>query len=311
MSPSSVYAAATFEGQRADQRLDAIAQFPLPADPAAHGHTLIIEIDGCHVRHRDDWHESKLGVVTRLDQIVHKPPSQGEIERARKAGRVPRGRGIVRDKAVVADAQSLEAFDARLVAEATRWGVERAARIVTIQDGAPWIEKLCQRRFSLPAADDFHQPPQLIQILDWQHAVNHLKTAATAIYGRAETAEKTAFVRMWESQLWEQGAADALVATLRDPSTTARASDASELDKQAAYFAHNAPRMKYPQYRAEGFPIGSGAVEGACGTVVKDRCCRGGMIWSRNGLSHCLALRQFRLNNRWHELFPRPAQKTA
>ena len=40
----------------------------------------------------------------------------------------------------------------------------------------------------------------------------------------------------------------------------------------AGYFARNRDRMKYDEYLAAGYPIGSGVVEGACRIV--SRCTR-------------------------------------
>jgi hypothetical protein len=37
--------------------------------------------------------------------------------------------------------------------------------------------------------------------------------------------------------------------------------------------------MRYPDYLRRGFPIGSGAIEGACKHVVADRFDGGGMRW--------------------------------
>ena len=47
----------------------------------------------------------------------------------------------------------------------------------------------------------------------------------------------------------------------------------------AEYFERNRDRMKYDEYLAAGYPIGSGVVEGACRHLVKDRMERTGMRW--------------------------------
>ena len=48
----------------------------------------------------------------------------------------------------------------------------------------------------------------------------------------------------------------------------------------AEYFERNRDRMKYDEYLAAGYPIGSGVVEGACRHLVKDR-----MEWDRDALA--------------------------
>jgi hypothetical protein len=48
---------------------------------------------------------------------------------------------------------------------------------------------------------------------------------------------------------------------------------------QLAYFERQQARMQYPEYLRRGFPIGSGAVEGACKHGVADRFDGSGMRW--------------------------------
>jgi hypothetical protein len=61
--------------------------------------------------------------------------------------------------------------------------------------------------------------------------------------------------------------------------------------RELGYFTHNRERMDYPRYQKRGFPIGSGAVEGACKHVVGDRMKRTGMHWKPNTAEPVLQLR--------------------
>ena len=45
--------------------------------------------------------------------------------------------------------------------------------------------------------------------------------------------------------------------------------------------------MKYDEYLALGYPIGSGVVEGACRHLVKDRMERTGMRWIPSARKRC------------------------
>jgi hypothetical protein len=47
--------------------------------------------------------------------------------------------------------------------------------------------------------------------------------------------------------------------------------------------------MRYDQYLAQGWPIGTGVVEGACRHVVKDRMEQSGMRWTEAGALAVLA----------------------
>lgn len=66
--------------------------------------------------------------------------------------------------------------------------------------------------------------------------------------------------------------------------------------------------MRYPDYRAQGLPIGSGVVESACKHVVASRMKHAGMRWDEPGAENILALRCHYLNDRWDSLWE---QKTA
>ncbi len=51
------------------------------------------------------------------------------------------------------------------------------------------------------------------------------------------------------------------------------------------YYANNRRHMRYDEYLAAGYPIGSGVAEGACRHVVKDRLEQTGMRWTVAGAS--------------------------
>ena len=56
------------------------------------------------------------------------------------------------------------------------------------------------------------------------------------------------------------------------------------------YFDRNRGRMRYDEYLAAGYPIGSGVIEGACRHLVKDRLERSGMRWHPDGAQAMLDL---------------------
>src|SRR4051812_16994592 len=65
------------------------------------------------------------------------------------------------------------------------------------------------------------------------------------------------------------------------------------------YFDGNRSRMRYDEYLAAGYPIGSGVIEGACRHLVKDRLERSGMRWHPDGAQAMLDLRATYLNGEW------------
>jgi hypothetical protein len=69
--------------------------------------------------------------------------------------------------------------------------------------------------------------------------------------------------------------------------------------KTAGYFERNLPYMDYHVYLANGWPIASGVIEGACRHFVKDRCELSGMRWTQDGAEHLLRLRAVAENDDW------------
>lgn len=67
------------------------------------------------------------------------------------------------------------------------------------------------------------------------------------------------------------------------------------------YYENNRRHMKYDEYLAAGYPIGSGVAEGACRHVVKDRLEQTGMRWTLDGAQAMLHLRATYLNGNWNE----------
>jgi len=65
------------------------------------------------------------------------------------------------------------------------------------------------------------------------------------------------------------------------------------------YLKNNRAYMHYQSYLAQGFPIGTGVVEGTCRYFVHDRFERSGMRWSYAGAEAMLQLRAVSLNDDW------------
>jgi hypothetical protein len=74
-----------------------------------------------------------------------------------------------------------------------------------------------------------------------------------------------------------------------------------KLDNICGYFETNAERMHYDQYLAEGYPIATGVIEGACRHLVKDRMERAGMRWSLEGAQAMLDLRSIHISGQWDQ----------
>lgn len=81
--------------------------------------------------------------------------------------------------------------------------------------------------------------------------------------------------------------------------TTLSAARRKTIGSAITYFENNRAYMKYDEYLAAGYPIGSGVAEGACRHVVKDRMELTGMRWTVQGAQSMLHLRSIYLNGDW------------
>ncbi len=67
--------------------------------------------------------------------------------------------------------------------------------------------------------------------------------------------------------------------------------------RELGYFTNNRERMNYPEYLQQGFPIGSGVVEGACKNLIGARFKQSGMRWNPETAEPLIHLRAALLTN--------------
>ena len=159
-------------------------------------------------------------------------------------------------RTAVATMQGTEAFGWMVATEAAKRGFYEAPHRAVVGDGGNWIEPLGQMHF-----------PGWRQILDFLHLLVHLYAAATAAYrGQGKRAWQL-YERMlrsaWAGQVHQvQADLNEQAGRLGPPPPHARDEDPRKIVASClAYVQKNADRMNYPQYRREGLPITSAAVE--------------------------------------------------
>lgn len=165
--------------------------------------------------------------------------------------------------------------------------VDLAKEVVFIADGAAWIWKLVQYHF-----------PHAVQIVDWYHAVAYLTPIAQAMEdhdaeGASAWLESTREL-LWEGRVFEVIAACQSVAHHRGVQEPAH--------RATTYYQHNAERMDYAHWRAEGYLIGSGVVESACKQIGTQRLKRAGARWSADGAQYVAKARAAWLSHTWDNL---------
>lgn len=164
--------------------------------------------------------------------------------------------------------------------------------LVCVMDGQPSLWE--SRRTCLPAEE-------VIEILDLLHVTPRLWEAAYLFHPEG-SARAATFVR---SRLLEilRGRTGYVIGGLRQRGTKQglRGAKLRKLRTICNYFQKNLTRMRYDAYLAEGYPIASGVIEGACRYVVKDRMERAGMRWTVAGAQAMLDLRTTFVNGQWDE----------
>jgi hypothetical protein len=229
---------------------------------------LVIEIDGTTAHLQEGWKEVKVATCFAWDGT------------APAAARKPEA------VSYVADWRSAEEFKELVDEEALVRGAPRARAQAVIGDGAPWIWELASWLF-----------PRAVQILDWYHLSEHLWTAARVVHGEGTEPTKRLAER-WETEVWE-GRSEGVEEHLREFVRQGRDDAKETLRRCADYLQTHQHRLRYPLFRAAGWPTGSGVVEGACKQLVGLRFKRKSTRWSRPGARAVLRLRVDRLSNRW------------
>jgi Uncharacterised protein family (UPF0236) len=244
---------------------------------------LVAETDGVMVRYLDGWHEVKLGVVGGW--AAHR---RGE-----------RGRRLV-EPSYVAVRASAAVFTPVWGAEAARRGAldvlgwrGRAhstavlREVVVLGDGARWIWEAAAELFG-----------DRIESVDFYHAAAHVGAAAAALFGdgrapaRVWAAARRADLRAHAAGRVLEELAAALDARRAEPTADPLSAAAAKVvARERGYFTSNLQRMRYPEFLADGLPIGSGAAEGAAKHLIQRRMKLPGARWSDDGGDAIVALR--------------------
>jgi hypothetical protein len=172
---------------------------------------------------------------------------------------------------------SSEDFGPLLRKEAIRRGMGSAKTVVFLGDGAVWVWKLAQLNF-----------PGAVCILDYYHACEHLSLLAAAIYGEGTTRARQRY-RLWKKWLLKDKVTQLIKQAKEELPTKPASRKAAK--QQINYLERNRSRMLYQTFREAGYFIGSGVVEAGCKVVVGQRLKQSGMLWSRKGAEHVLAIR--------------------
>ena len=173
----------------------------------------------------------------------------------------------------IAQACTSDDFQDWTKALAKQVGIHKEDYLIGLADGALWIDEA------------FAALGIRLRILDVYHATEYLDKVMKALNYDDET--RQAHRESWcrgdiNARLWLKHhlPKDSVIQTWSD-----------EAQQAVTYLQKRLDQMDYWSFREKGYPIGSGAIEGANKSVIGARMKRSGMRWSKNGVNRMAALR--------------------
>lgn len=235
-----------------------VSEAPLRLYPKA-ARPVAVGFDGVMIPTREGYKEARVGVVYEPDW---------------EARRTPEGEASLR-KEYFATTGSRDSLVTRVCARARERAGGGVVAVVCDGSALDWVNL------------DPHLPLR-VEILDFYHVLERVAEIARAIHGE-DAAAAAAWRAAMKKELLEIGPWELLRQLRKWEPESETAQEVQRV--QLAYFERQQERMRYPEYLRRGFPIGSGAVEGACKHVVADRFDGGGMRWKLETADPVMQLR--------------------
>lgn len=266
-----------------------------------------VSTDGMMVLVRaEGWKEAKATVISRVtvkpaEELPEARTEAGDGEREARSRRADDPQVRLSEHSYQVGLWDADTLGKRQYAEGLRRGLERVDRLSSVNDAAPYIERVTALNF-----------PKAVQIVDWPHASERLWAVGKAVFGEGQ-AETTRWAEARLDGLWEGQVGEVIGALER--LDLQREGYPAEVQQAEGYFRNNQGRMNYGAYRKAGYPIGSGTVESAAKNVVHARLKRPGRGWNRENAQAMLAalgeLHSDRFEIIWQATLPDAAQLAA
>ena len=192
------------------------------------------------------------------------------------------------NKSIWATLDGKQAALSRLFLQVAQRQGDHIQHQVALCDGCEALQSRVTTRF-----------PDFSLVLDFIHASEYLWNVANGLLG--ETHPDRLDWMAHQTLCILSGQTQSVIADFRlmAQKSKPKAALREQLNKTAGYFERNLPFMDYPTYLANGWPIASGVIEGACRHFVKDRCELSGMRWNQTGAENLLRLRAVAENDDW------------
>ena len=250
-----------------------------------------VSVDGAYVplRGKDEWAEVKTLAIGKVEEPVMDKKGEWEIH--------------AREVSYFSRLADHETFGRLATVETHRRGTEKAGVVCGVNDGADWEQKFL----------DLHRA-DAVRILDWGHAAEYVVKAGQAVFGAG-----TGACSEWlGTQLHDirHGDPEKVLDSLRglkeglveeeggEPNETLKVVRGS-----LEYLEKRREQIRYAEFAAKGYPIGSGMVESANKLVVEARLKGSGMHWARENVNPMVALRTVACSDRWGEAWPQISER--
>ncbi len=223
------------------------------------------------------WRDMKVGCWYEAEPV---PPVQRS---PRQRDKFEREQAVFRAKNLryYCDIQEADEFGQLMWGTGCRLKADLVPELVFVCDGAVWIWNLVKLHY-----------PRAVQIVDWYHAADRLERVALAAF--SALSDRTPWLEQVTADLWTGHVTPVIQAC------ELLAARCEEARKAVTYFTNNAARMKYDQFRAAGYLIGSGTVESGCKQIVTQRLKKPGAQWDVEGAVQTAKARAAWLSGEWN-----------
>ncbi|GCF12032.1 hypothetical protein KDI_55960 [Dictyobacter arantiisoli] len=245
-------------------------RFPLPL--ATPNEQMVMGSDGGMVPLKGGvWAEVKTAVFA---QVVTETASKSASEK-----------GKTHDHSYFSRLTDAHTFADLASAEIARRGITIAKSVCAIQDGAEWLQGFV----------DGHRC-DAVRILDFAHAAEYLGRVAE----QGELAGQHV-PKGWLTVMLHELKHHGPTRIMKHLAWWQKHRPLPSVSDALRYFGKRLAQMDYPQFQAQGWPIGSGMVESANKVVMQARLKGAGMHWEPGNVNPMLALRGEMCNERWEE----------
>lgn len=141
---------------------------------------------------------------------------------------------------------------------------------------------------------------EIVIVLDVMHVLGYLWRAAHCFHNPGSKEAESWVLERLRMLLTGVSASD-VAAGMRRSATRRQLARRKPVDKCATYLCNNRDYLRYADALAQGFPIATGVIEGACRYIVRDRMDKTGARWSAEGAEAVLRLRALRANGDFDE----------